>query len=898
MIYLKKILITFFLSFILILSSIGVEGSANPEVMIDDESEDIERDSFLISSNGDFYALDVNDTKLRIHISLDSGDTWAIDGSADSPGGGDNPSEFDDNLQMEIDSNDIIHIVYEDKHAFDHDIAYRTYWTNNNTFSSEKQIYDGGSFRTEGEHIEVDRFDNVIITYVAEDQSDLMYSKYFESIDTWIYDVMVNNSMDSENILDIETDASGDIYIFFWDDNTLRQYVYDISTDNKYYYTIDENDIVISVSDVHIDNNGNCHLLVRCDDGDGDSYIKYFYGNSKSGFTWTWQNESIYKYPGYDLGAGQLSITTDGLTHITWEGPAPVSSVDIIYGVEGVFGDWSEKIYYATDPSDTMHQNGMGYQLYPKTTQLTSGVAGISRNNTEDQLMFYSEGLLIPFSGEGEGEYQNTPLGNMTCPYTGNDEYGSDSYGPTQPYIELRDYIGISAEITGFDIYITEYQRTISDLTDYDLYVNGINKGPPDNFILSRDNQYILRWNFSSIVELTDDMPIFEVYSTNLWGGLWYYNIQSGPTPDTQRRHSEGSLYGNGIFDGTIFGQFDKIKYCYYVDTLTQEDPDPEDWFDDQTGDAWVEFFYYWRDCYYQLGDYPYIAYNISSNAVGDSPGTPNGNWNMSLYYLGEGNDQFELISHRSVGHTNDNIIYGSNYLGSFPYEGNYVIYLYNCTHFTGDVNGPLDDNCTLVHQSKPIRVCGVSEDINTYRITITPEKNIYFVNDTVDIKIERLTGSNVWSYRLTDPQFGNTAEADHGLQVDTVLINNVLFADYLDYYYYAEGLWKLKAYDTYNENNKIEINIDVRIEEEYTPYTQEEVNFWIGLGLILVFTFIGIGIATKLDSDSQLGVILLFSTIGGIVSAYYQLIPNYAPFLIGLLLIGYIVASVFGGKK
>lgn len=81
-------------------------------------------------------------------------------------------------------------------------------------------------------------------------------------------------------------------------------------------------------------------------------------------------------------------------------------------------------------------------------------------------------------------------------------------------------------------------------------------------------------------------------------------------------------------------------------------------------------------------------------------------------------------------------------------------------------------------------------------------------------------------------------------------------------------------------------------------PVTEEETNFWIGIGIILAFTFIGVGVATRFDeSNTQVAIILLMSTIGGIVSYYYSLIPAYAPFLIGLLFIGYIVSQIYGGK-
>lgn len=114
----------------------------------------------------------------------------------------------------------------------------------------------------------------------------------------------------------------------------------------------------------------------------------------------------------------------------------------------------------------------------------------------------------------------------------------------------------------------------------------------------------------------------------------------------------------------------------------------------------------------------------------------------------------------------------------------------------------------------------------------------------------------------------------------------------YILYLYNNTNLSNVILEDTYS------FRVGISTPTPPTPVEQEEIDFWIGLGLILVFIFIGIGVSTKLDSDAQLGIILLFGTIGGIVSAYYSLVPAYAPFLIGLILVGYIVSSLFGGKR
>lgn len=159
-------------------------------------------------------------------------------------------------------------------------------------------------------------------------------------------------------------------------------------------------------------------------------------------------------------------------------------------------------------------------------------------------------------SGETSGgcidftQYDNL---NHNYPYTKISSF-------TEKYIEMQGISKLTAQITGFELFVSNAQSdTNSDLDDYSLYINNNYVGHPSVFCPYDSQIQSLQWdilNEGYNLTLTDEIPIFELYNDIVTGSppqaAWRIPVtQTYATPP-----SLNGLYGkwstshiNGIFE-------------------------------------------------------------------------------------------------------------------------------------------------------------------------------------------------------------------------------------------------------------------------------------------------------------------------------------------------------------
>ncbi|GAG29699.1 unnamed protein product, partial [marine sediment metagenome] len=136
--------------------------------------------------------------------------------------------------------------------------------------------------------------------------------------------------------------------------------------------------------------------------------------------------------------------------------------------------------------------------------------------------------------------------------------------------IEFKYYVPITINATGFDLllgddmYIHDYE-----LSHYELFINGNPMEDATEWKQYGDD-YVLRWEFSTPVVITNEEILFEIWhDTKIGGYYWIVGVgcnQADLDNDGIYRHKDSNTYPNGVFDGSI-SPWD-IAYQLYFETF------------------------------------------------------------------------------------------------------------------------------------------------------------------------------------------------------------------------------------------------------------------------------------------------------------------------------------------
>ena len=416
----KKKLVIYFIFILLVMNLFIINGSATTyDIIIYDDASSL--GDFVVDSNGYLYLIWENttgDDYIYISKSTDDGDNWVTT----------NETGFNnDSTSLGgacIDSNDIIHIVSNcDLGATVH-YGYYNYNIGTDTWSAYYNLETYSSTNPSVDStITCDKDDNIYVFYKNEDNNDPENSyvkcRIRNDEGSWSGELSAFSEATTQNSeikgLSSDTDSVGDVFCSFILEEGVASYnaeLYVIQYDrsettfnelqplgdpmqNYQAYSTEG-----AMTDMLVASDDSIHVVFQVEDSTDDAFIRYCYGNTFGG---TWYNETIYYYNGYDNEDPSISYSNDGNIHILWCGrDVFYNDRHITMGVEGSFGDWASKQYYAVDDSDDMFGTTQQYQNYPSFTELTSDLIGCTRNTTDTTSLFFNEGDFT-FLGEGDG---------------------------------------------------------------------------------------------------------------------------------------------------------------------------------------------------------------------------------------------------------------------------------------------------------------------------------------------------------------------------------------------------------------------------------------------------------------------------------------------------------------
>jgi len=282
--------------------------------------------------------------------------------------------------------------------------------------------------------------------------------------------------------------------------------------------------------------------------------------------------------------------------------------------------------------------------------------------------------------------------------------------GSGTPFLAEWSYdVNVTGSIDNFSMYFNDNWHLDTNYLNCYLWINGVSMGSANGstHVCSPDvgSDDLIYWDWFFGLTFTDDPLVFEVY----------YNGSAG-AGGAFRMLSAAGTYADIDSDGDKY--FHKIacndnNYLTYIDGLVNIGDRTAWWpgydygysfnltsgssvgnstlvedYLDTWGDFFVQFAYYDEGCYYNIGDVPYIVYNLSSVSLGS------GNYYKWFIYT---SDDFPIKS----GLLNAGTFGVASSYTTFPSAGDYYLVLYNMTS-----DGLVSD---VVFYSEAVTVCDSS---------------------------------------------------------------------------------------------------------------------------------------------------------------------------------------------
>lgn len=278
---------------------------------------------------------------------------------------------------------------------------------------------------------------------------------------------------------------------------------------------------------------------------------RWFYTGSTSGVNIDWFNGSttIIRIYLHNL-TNQLIINGYAGSNYTVN--------DVFLGYRWIQIGWyltasDTAVYYWTN---TTNDSSISWSLYNGnyeriTRSFHGGIGGA--------WYFDDEKISIGATYEGS-PYE--PEGDKICP-TNLRDYDKVE----RPYLEMEYPTILDTNVLGFDIFVRteQYNFITSNLSDYELYINGYYAGFPSAWINYTEQYLILRW-VGINVSIDNNTVVFEISQTThkyqtAWH--WYVGIDNY---GLRHSHSQSDKFGDGLLYGVrTLGEF---AYCFYTGAI------------------------------------------------------------------------------------------------------------------------------------------------------------------------------------------------------------------------------------------------------------------------------------------------------------------------------------------
>ncbi len=527
--------------------------------------------SIVVRSDGVMFAIGYDDTStkiIKVYRSGDDGATWVENASY----------SISVNLLpplshcIGVDKDDTIHIFYV-RHSTIYYLTHRYLetsgaWSNGETVFDDTQV----SFASYGCDVAFDS-DNmyVVWSYINSNGIRLKHRSYNFVMSTWGLEHVLASSGTLRYPSIIK--YNNDLYVFyqygsnikyakFHDSNKTWTYSHDLVSSVTYKYERPKS--------VLYDN--KLYVFYQGNSSSNDKYQILY--KSSSGSTWSGQSV-VYSDVLYDQREPTASVNSNGNLNVVWSGKDTFSSTyyqlrQCVYS-SGSWGDVGFITYGATNK----RYAHLCYQDYPTFTWLNSGVCIAYCDDTNDDLLYIDSDSLIWYSDDqyqGDFEFDaNNNIGSLDTECTMGIGYKD---------IEFKYQVPTTINATGFDLLVTtEMHNYDSDLSNYDLFINGESMGNPTEW-KDYSNRYVLRWTFPNEKVITNSEILFELWHDELVGGTstyWYVGVSCGYNDldgDGIALMKYSNTYPNGAYDGTMLVKDVAYQLYYNVIQFVEDETD------------------------------------------------------------------------------------------------------------------------------------------------------------------------------------------------------------------------------------------------------------------------------------------------------------------------------------
>lgn len=242
------------------------------------------------------------------------------------------------------------------------------------------------------------------------------------------------------------------------------------------------------------------------------------------------------------------------------------------------------------------------------------------------------------------------------------------------------------------EFWFTQVDNRFYNIDGYTLYIDNVSCGNPyyadDDITFAPSAYTVLKWACDVAVGTN---PVFEICNTDI-GNSWTFmsNVSDDNGDNFIEFKVNATAVHDGIYSGVTTVNYDPHYYfCYSSGNST-------DWiayYADTFGDFFFEFLHYDQDCYYEVGDTPYIIYNLSDTYVYEQ--------DSYIYRIFDSDNR--LLKQGVIPLIDGNASSVRQVVGfSFPYEDDYRIVVYNVSS-----SGLFND---VVYTSQFVVVCDVDD--------------------------------------------------------------------------------------------------------------------------------------------------------------------------------------------
>ncbi len=170
-------------------------------------------------------------------------------------------------------------------------------------------------------------------------------------------------------------------------------------------------------------------------------------------------------------------------------------------------------------------------------------------------------------------------FGNLTGYVAKGDIESDEIYTfSNRKYLESRFNLPVTQQIKAVDLMVQRQQYIFyPDFSEYEMQLNGVDKGNPSYWLPYDANRMLLRWYFTVDQQLTDEVPVFEFYHKEKLTDIFRWHIMESAEDvnndgEIGRLTTDNDWMYDGLYDANFGHANDMIYRYWYKDQIIIED--------------------------------------------------------------------------------------------------------------------------------------------------------------------------------------------------------------------------------------------------------------------------------------------------------------------------------------